>query len=273
MNLLLNFGLAWISVILAVLLSIIYLLRKSINKSNHFGKVLKTINQKLRKYHKYLGVLLVITGLVHGLFSSQPVLKLNFGTIAWVVSILLGLNWMFRKYFNKYRGWIYYHRVLTVCFLLVLVIHIADVGIQGPKLLFGAQETNVVKPAIISEETLSTFNKQFAGAELKDGVYEGEANGFRPGLTVSVTVKGNKITSIEITNHNEVNSRYYQKAMDAVPQEIIESQSLEVDAISGATFTSTGIVNAVNDALSKAVISGELPEQQQQPENRKGHRR
>lgn len=273
MNLLLNFGFAWISVIIAVLLSIIYLLRKSTNKFNYLVSIIKTVNRKLRKYHKYLGVLLVFTGLVHGLFSSQPVLTINFGTIAWIICILLGLNWMFRKYFNKYRGWIYYHRGLTVCFILVLVIHIVDVGIQGPEVLFGAQEANVVEPAIISEETVSTFNKQFAGTELKDGVYEGEANGFRPGLTVSVTVKGNKITSIEITNHNEVNSRYYQKAMDAVPQEIIDSQSLEVDAVSGATFTSTGIVNAVNDALSKAVISGELPEKQQLPENRKGHRR
>ena len=35
-----------------------------------------------------------------------------------------------------------------------------------------------------------------------DGTFEGEANGYRPGLKVSVDIKNNKITSIRITSYN-----------------------------------------------------------------------
>ena len=137
----------------------------------------------------------------------------------------------------------------------------------------GAQESYTGETAVLSEETMSTITKRYEGAKLKDGTYEGEATGYKPGLTVSVTIKDNVISSIKITDHNEENSRYYAKAMDTVPGEIIDNQSLDVDAVTGATFTSIGIINAVNDALLKAVISGELPEQQQLPANHKAKRR
>lgn len=42
--------------------------------------------------------------------------------------------------------------------------------------------------------------------------------------------------------------------MDLIPKEIIQNQSVEVDAVSGATYTSNGIVNAVKDALQQAII-------------------
>ena len=42
--------------------------------------------------------------------------------------------------------------------------------------------------------------------------------------------------------------------MDVIPSEIINEQSLDVDIVSGATYTSNGIINAVKDALSKALI-------------------
>lgn len=42
--------------------------------------------------------------------------------------------------------------------------------------------------------------------------------------------------------------------MEMIPNEIIQNQSLEVDAVSGATYTSNGIVNAVKDALKQAII-------------------
>ncbi|WP_291633539.1 FMN-binding protein [Clostridium sp.] len=108
------------------------------------------------------------------------------------------------------------------------------------------------------------------GATFKDGTYTGEADGYRPGLKVSVEIANNVITSIGIIEHNEVNSRFYQKAFDSIPQTILDNQSTEVDATSEATFTSIGIMNAVNDALSQALIDGTLPGTQQLPQNR-GH--
>lgn len=85
----------------------------------------------------------------------------------------------------------------------------------------------------------------------KDGTYTGTASGYAPNLTVDVTVSSGKITDIEIVNHNE-SPGFYERAFETVPQEIISSQSTDVDTVSGATFTSKGIINAVEDALQDA---------------------
>jgi len=265
MDLFLNFGLAWISVLLTVILSIIYILRKIVIKSKYENKFVSSINRTLRKHHKELGISLVITGLIHGYFSSDKILSFNLGTVAWIVSILLGLNWMARKVLSKYNSWIYYHRGLTVIFIFTIILHVAQVGgIQVHKVLLGSGVSSNQKV------TADNINKTLLGATFKDGIFTGEADGFRPGLKVSVEVKDNKITSIEILEHNEVNSRYYQKAFDTIPQSILDSQSTEVDATSGATFTSIGIMNAVNDALSQALTSGTLPDTKSLPQSR-GH--
>ncbi|MBK5251732.1 MAG: FMN-binding protein [Peptostreptococcaceae bacterium] len=74
-------------------------------------------------------------------------------------------------------------------------------------------------------------------------------------------MKDNVISVIDILSHNEHGSSYYMPAMDKVPpEEIIESQSISVDAVNGSTCTSYGIMNAVGDALSDAVESGSLAE-------------
>lgn len=267
MKLFLNYGFAWISMVLTFILSIIYILRKLIIKSKGKNSTLITLNRSLRKHHKLIGILLVITGLIHGYFSSESILSFNFGTIAWVVSVLLGLNWMARKALSKYKSWIYYHRILTAAFILTIVIHIVQVGgIQVQKIILGTGGSTSQKV------TVSDLNKTFQGATLKDGVFIGEADGYRPGLKVSVEVKNNTIVSIQILEQNEVNPRYYQKALDNIPQSILDNQTTDVDTVSGATFTSTGIINAVNNALSQALINGTLPADKQQPENR-GHNR
>lgn len=86
----------------------------------------------------------------------------------------------------------------------------------------------------------------------KDGVYTGTADGYRPGLQVEVTVKNNQITQVRIVSHNEHGERFYGPPMEIVPEEIVASQSTDVDTVSGATFTSVGIINAVNEALKNA---------------------
>jgi NosR/NirI family nitrous oxide reductase transcriptional regulator len=87
--------------------------------------------------------------------------------------------------------------------------------------------------------------------QYKDGTYTGVGRGFRPDLKVSVKVTGGKISNIEIVSHNESRG-YYEQPFETVPKEIIESQSTNVDAVSGATRSSNGIMSAVADALSQA---------------------
>ncbi len=88
----------------------------------------------------------------------------------------------------------------------------------------------------------------------KDGTYTGVGRGYRPDLQVQVIIENGKITSVEIVSSNET-PRFAQMPFEIVPQEIVNSQSTSVDAISGATRSSEGIMMAVEDALSQAVVS------------------
>ena len=83
----------------------------------------------------------------------------------------------------------------------------------------------------------------------KDGNYTGVGQGKNPDLKVAVTIKDNKITNVEIVSNNETKGK---EALNVIPKEIMDMQSTSVDAVSGATMTSKGIMMAVNDALVEA---------------------
>lgn len=85
-----------------------------------------------------------------------------------------------------------------------------------------------------------------------DGVYEGTGQGFGGEITVSVTVSDGNISSVEIVSAEKEDGAYLTMAQDIIPA-ILEAQSAEVDTVSGATFSSTGIRDAVAQALEKAV--------------------
>ena len=83
-------------------------------------------------------------------------------------------------------------------------------------------------------------------------VFEGEAKGFNDGLKVAVTVTDGVIENVEVTEHNETAPG--QPALEKVPQMIVDHQSISIDTIAGATRTSEGILDAVEDALTRAGI-------------------
>ena len=85
----------------------------------------------------------------------------------------------------------------------------------------------------------------------KDGTYTGSAQGFGGAITVQVTLSNDEITDIQVTSAPGEDSAYLSQG-EGVISSIISAQSTDVDTISGATFSSTGILNAVNDALGKA---------------------
>ncbi|MBC8591210.1 FMN-binding protein [Lachnospiraceae bacterium NSJ-29] len=84
----------------------------------------------------------------------------------------------------------------------------------------------------------------------KDGTYEGEAKGMEP-LKVSVEVKDGKIANVEVTEQNETEG-FAEPALEQIPKAIVDKNSTEVDAVSGATVTSNAIKEAVNNALEGA---------------------
>ena len=84
-----------------------------------------------------------------------------------------------------------------------------------------------------------------------DGRWEGGAKGFGGMITVLVTVENGTISEIEITSADGEDKAYLSMAEDIIPK-IIEAQSADVDTVSGATFSSTGIRDAVSEALKQA---------------------
>lgn len=85
----------------------------------------------------------------------------------------------------------------------------------------------------------------------KDGTYTGSAQGFGAAITVQVTLANDEITDIQVTSAPGEDSAYLSQG-EGVISSIISAQSTDVDTVSGATFSSTGIINAVVDALGKA---------------------
>lgn len=85
----------------------------------------------------------------------------------------------------------------------------------------------------------------------KDGVYEGTGKGNNGDIKVEVTVEGGSITSVVLKEHGETEG-IFEAAEKNVVADIIKNQTAEVDAVSGATNTSNGIMEAVENALSSA---------------------
>lgn len=105
-----------------------------------------------------------------------------------------------------------------------------------------------------SDTSSRTVSRVSDAAAYKDGTYYGTGTGFGGPLTVKVEISGGKIASIEITKTSD-GSSFIQKASVLI-QNMISTQSTNVDTVSGATYSSMGIIEAVRDALSQAAVSG-----------------
>lgn len=86
-------------------------------------------------------------------------------------------------------------------------------------------------------------------SSLADGTYQGAGEGFRGTTNVSVVVENGKITDITVVSYEDDES-FFVRAEDTMIREIISAQSLDVSCVSGATFSSNGILEAVANALN-----------------------
>lgn len=205
--------LAWLTVLLVIVTAFRYIVRVS--------KSVK-LNRIFHKAHIPVGIMLIFTGLLHGLLAGNfadaklsdmrlgtVLFTFNWGSICFLLCVLLGLSYLLRRMLKKNRMRI--HRILTACLLVFVVIHIADVGIQLPSRLF-AEETGSVK------ETDSANDQDMEENDTPE---------------------------------------FFERAK-AIIDDVMDEQSLEVDTVSGATYSSAGILNAVSNALESAVEEGEL---------------
>lgn len=99
-----------------------------------------------------------------------------------------------------------------------------------------------------TENTTEDTQTATGSFDLADGVYKGSATGFSGPVTVAVTIMDKKITSIDILSSTD-DEVFFNRAKGVIDR-IIASQSFDVDVVSGATYSSNGIIGAVKNALT-----------------------
>lgn len=133
----------------------------------------------------------------------------------------------------------------------------------------GSVEVDGVAGATISSTALLSAAKaaydEAAGVaaveaelKMKPGTYEGKGNGYGwiGQLTLAVTVDETSIKSIDIIDKNRESAPIFKTVVDLMIPRVIESQSLAVDSITGATASSAGVKAAIRAALQEALVAG-----------------
>lgn len=292
---------AWCAVILSLICAAKIFIRVMAQKG---GTKAKAFNKSARKSHIYIGILAVVFALIHSVLAGNPawatpldfefaplLFNLNTGTFSLILLLLLLISWIFRKALK--RSFFPIHRFLTAALISALICHLIVQGITIFNVLLkdndnitssmysdSADESSKSNDSssesktdiIVSQsETQSIVqNTQFAGATLKDGTYEGSGTGYRGTVTVSVIVKDGAVTKITALSYRD-DSQYFSRALSGITGQIIKDQDLSADAVTGATYSSNGIISAVENALKNAVISGTLEEPSLKTPTQKSH--
>ena len=147
----------------------------------------------------------------------------------------------------------------AVC-LAVLMVTVLT-GYKTPQAKkYEASETediSQIKEALAKESTAATAEttkknttkKGKKGAiDVKDGTYKGSANGYGGKVTVNVTVSKKTMTAIDVVSAPGETDSFFQRAKGVI-DEMLTAQSTDVDVVSGATYSSNGIIGAVKNAL------------------------
>lgn len=128
-----------------------------------------------------------------------------------------------------------------IIFLLISLMSLNLAGCQQDLVNIDSDETEVEKT---DTETI---------------VLTSAAKGFGGDVEVTLTIEAGKMISIEAVGENET-PEIGGKALEIIPAQMIEANSVDVDVMSGATMTSKAIIEAASNALSEANITLEKVE-------------
>ena len=146
----------------------------------------------------------------------------------------------------------------TSAIVVAACIGVSLSGYQAP--VYEAQAQTKETKTTDAEEAKKTESKAKGSFDLADGIYKGTGTGYAGEVTVAVTIKDKQITAIDILSSSD-DAAFFNRAK-AVIDRIIVGQTLDVDVVSGATFSSNGIISAVKNALTGEKDSGETGESQ-----------
>jgi len=124
-------------------------------------------------------------------------------------------------------------------------------------------ESQVTEEASFVEEAISetieskaievetTMSSTDATSIYQDGIFQGEGKGYKGIITMEVEVESGEITRVEVVEHRD-DRKWFNRANRVIPGSIIDAQSVDVDTVSGATYTSLGMIEGAEEALSKS---------------------
>lgn len=110
------------------------------------------------------------------------------------------------------------------------------------------KDTTTAAPSTAAETTAAETAAQ--GGAIADGTYEGEGTGKGGAIKVTLTIKDGQIADITVDEHQETPG--YADAMETLRQTMIDTNQIEIDGISGATYSSNGFIEAVTQAFAKS---------------------
>ncbi|MBW9153112.1 FMN-binding protein [Clostridium estertheticum] len=132
------------------------------------------------------------------------------------------------------------------------IINATQEALKKAEVGSSATNTTTTPTASTDDKSTNTANTATTANTYKDGTYTGSGSGFHGGTTqMSVTIKDNKITKVETVSNGDTPD-FYARAESTIISQIVSTQSTTVDTVSGATYSSEGIISATQEALSKA---------------------
>lgn len=209
---------------------LLWLLIRFVAWKLHWNKV----NRVLSKSHKVVGFMFIIISLVH----FALVLKVLEGrhilvTVSGVVMLAAGILMTVLHYIIKDRRLgRKIHLVFSTVMAVMLVVHIAVYVVDFSNYL------QAVKAIQLEGIDLNT---------VEDGTYVGEYDAGYVYAKVRVTVDHHTITNIDLIKH--ITER--GKPAEVITDTMVQKQSIEVDAVSGATNSSRVIMKACENAIAK----------------------
>lgn len=119
-------------------------------------------------------------------------------------------------------------------------------------LYYAGMLTNTQPVAENSDKGTNTVSEAEETGIYKDGTYTGTGKGFRGNTKVTVTVENGVISDITVDSYKD-DEEFFSRAESGIISAVIRSQSTDVDAVSGATFSSKGLIDAIKNALGEEI--------------------
>lgn len=149
----------------------------------------------------------------------------------------------------KYSNFIL--RLISLGLIAASLLNYNAVASERQALVEERQE-RIAEVEAYNESILAAENEAESGPSYIDGTYEGIGMGFGGEVVVSVTITEGKIGQVTVLSAKDEDEAYFSMA-EVLTEKIVRKQSTEIDTVSGATFSSKGILEGAAAALGKAV--------------------